>query len=113
MVKNYQGIVDVEDDAFVMKIDRLLVAGGERVAFEISGKDHAGPFHVAGTAGRADGGYYVAPDVPVKSTRGGHATIRFFRVDDHEAYCEVEGSFEQDGYDGSPWGFVGELDVLD
>ena len=110
--KVYCGQLSVEDDAFILFADRLIVTP-ERVAFELAGEDEGGPFRLDGVAVPAGNGRFVAADVIVHSTRGGRATIHFFNISPEADYCDITGQWSQDGYDGSPWRFEGELDVKD
>ena len=106
------GQLSVEDKTFTLYVERLIVTPS-RVAFEFAGEDHGGPFRLDGVAVPAGNGRYVAADIAIHCTRGGRATIRFFDVSPHADYCDVTGQWEQDGYNGSPWAFRGELDVKD
>ena len=110
--KVYCGQLSVEDDAFILFADRLIVTP-ERVAFELAGEDEGGPFRLDGVAVPAGNGRFVAADVIVHSTRGGRATIHFFNISPEADYCDITGQWSQDGYYGSPWRFEGELDVKD
>ena len=108
--RTYSGIIDVTDDAFSLVVEDLRIRTGENVAFIFRGEDRGGPFRCNGSAIYRNG-FYVAGKVAIVATRLGTADIRFSKVVEMNEYCVIEGSWSQDGYEGSPWTFWGELDL--
>jgi len=110
----FAGRLSVTDDAFVLVATDIRIAPGVHVAFAFKGEDDGGPFTCSGSAiFNPTANFYVAAQVPIVCTRGGHADIRFARAQALDGYCDIEGTWSQDGYLESPWTFWGELDALE
>lgn len=112
MQPSYSGVLDVAGDAFKLVAADLRVFARQRVTFAFTGEDTGGPFRCEGTAVFAQVGFYVAAGVPVRCTRGGLVDIRFSLVREEDEECEVEGTWSDPRYVGSPWGFSGVLDRI-
>ena len=106
----YQGKLVVEDDAFELNVERLIVRD-EEVAFNFVGADadSNGKYSIEGVSRRMRSGIYESRRLPVRYagyTGEDLAVIRLSRVEETHARCEIEGEWRQDG---ECWMFSGPL----
>jgi len=71
--------------------------------FSFHGEDYGGPFAGDAVAVHAAAGFYVSAQTSIRASRRQVADVYINSVEDHGDHCVVEGSWAQDGYEGSPW----------
>ena len=111
MPKSYSGDLEVEDDSFALRAERLIFRDDE-IEFHLSGRDEYGEFHIEGNARLGDGRGYTPDDVALiyrGYEKGETAVVSFPHVltSPSNGKCTVEGLWLQYG---ETWQFRGALE---
>ena len=108
----YSGEVEVEDDVFELRVERLIIREGE-IAFVFRGKDESGEFRIEGRATKSVYGFYMAPKLPLFYSQYAGEDVASIKIDGIKEItgkkknkCEISGTWIQSG---DSWGFTGEL----
>lgn len=111
--RSYSGDLEVEDDAFSLCADSLILRDSE-IAFHFSGRTQEyGPFESDGKAPRIAPGCFEAINVPVTYRKygpgtGDAASLSFVLVRELTApeRCEIQGKWTEGGGTSKFWGML-------
>lgn len=108
-MRSYVGSLEVEDDGFILHVDRL-ICREEELAFEFTGRDEWGVFHIQGIAKLTENGFYMAPHVKLiydnYVKNDDVASIKFTDAILNLDVCIIRGLWIQNG---DEWAISGEL----
>lgn len=104
----FSGLFEVEPCEFDLVANRLVVRDSE-VAFEFSGSDGDGEFHIEGAVALVTPSSSASTRLPYrytgwKDTYFASIAIEYIRIT--EGRCQLRARWEQDG---ESWAFFGEL----